>query len=124
MQVTQTKVLSLIDNNSIGIRYVDSTLNNGGGNQHIIIIIDKTEDNLLQFHRLHLPMPDSNPAIRNTTENHRFEFREIGYTIIDQKNLPIAAHFKINGIGNHLFTERMHFRLYRIAVGRRSRNHT
>ena len=118
MQIAQSEVLCLVDNNRVRIRYIDSTLDNSGCNQYIVVIIDKAENDLFQFRRLHLSVSDGYPAIRNVTKNHCFQFRKIGYTVVYQKNLPITTHLKVNGISYHLFTERMYLRLYRITVGR------
>ena len=72
MQVAQSEILCLIDDNGIGIRNINAALYNCSGYQHIIIIIDKAENNLFQFGRLHLSMPDGYTAIRNMPFNHRF----------------------------------------------------
>ena len=49
VQVAQTEILCLVDDDGIGVRYVDTALDNGGGEQNVIIIVDKIENNLLQF---------------------------------------------------------------------------
>ena len=120
MQVTQSKVLRLIDNNRIGIRDINSTLNNGSGKQYIVIIIHKTEDNLFQLFGLHLSMTDTNTAIRNVTHDHCFQFCQVLYAIIHKEHLTVTAHFKVNRFGNDFFVKRMHLGLNRITVGRRS----
>ena len=54
VQVAQTEVLRPIDDNRIGIGDVYTALDNGGGHQHVVIVIHKTENNLLQFFWWHL----------------------------------------------------------------------
>ena len=123
MKITQTKILRLVYDDGIGIRDVNSTLDNRSGKQHIIVIIYKVEDNLLQIGRLHLPVSDSDAAIRNMPLYHSFQLRQIRYTVVYKKHLPVAAHFEVNSIGYDLFIKSMQFRLYGITVGRRGRYH-
>ena len=42
VQVAQTEILCLVDDDGIGVRYVDTALDNGGGEQNVIIIVDKS----------------------------------------------------------------------------------
>lgn len=49
MQIAQSEVLCLVDNNRVRIRYIDSTLDNSGCNQYIVVIIDKAENDLFRF---------------------------------------------------------------------------
>ena len=122
MQVAQTKILRLIDNDGVGIRDVNSTLNNRRGQQYIIIVIDKVEDNLFQLFRLHLSVPDTYPAIRYIPQNHRLQFHQILNAVVHKENLPVAAHFKIDSFGYNFLIECMYFRLNRVTVGRRCLN--
>ena len=59
VQVTEAEVLRLVDDNGIGIGYVDATFDDGSGKQHVVIVIDEIKDYLLQFGRLHLSVSDT-----------------------------------------------------------------
>ena len=122
MQVAQTEILCLVDDDGIGVRYVDTALDNGGGEQNVIIIVDKIENNLLQFGRFHLSVTDTDTAIGNVALYHRFQFRKIGDTVVYKEHLSVAAHFEVNGISDNLITESMHLRLNGVTVGRRRLN--
>ena len=124
MKIAQAEILRLIDYNRICIRDINTALNNGSRQKDIIIIIDKIQNNLFQLRRLHLSVTDSHTAIRNVTLNHRFQFRQISYPVIDKKHLAVTAHFKINRIRNHLLIKGMHLCLDRITVRRRRRDNT
>src|SRR5690606_28151150 len=43
VQIRQSEIVSIIDKNSVSIRYVQPAFDNRGGNQHIIFPIDKIE---------------------------------------------------------------------------------
>ena len=120
VEVTQSEVLGLVDDNGIGIGDINTTFYDGGGKQHIVIIIDEIQYDLLQFGRFHLAMTDGNTAVGNMTLDHHFEFHKIGNTIIHEEYLSVAAHFEVDGIGYDFFIESMYFRLNGITVGRRS----
>ena len=123
MEITQAEVLRLIDNDGICIRNIDTTFDDCGCQEHVIVIVDKIQNNFLQFCRLHLSVSDCYTAIRNMALDHCFQFRQVRNPVIDEKDLPVAAHLKIDGIRYHFFIKSMHFGLNRIAVRRRSGNH-
>ena len=122
VQVTEAEVLRLVDDNGIGIGYVDATFDDGSGKQHVVIVIDEIKDYLLQFGRFHLSVTDTDTAIGNVALYHRFQFRKIGDTVVYKEHLSVAAHFEVNGISDNLITESMHLRLNGVTVGRRRLN--
>ena len=124
MEITQSKVLRLIDNDSVGIRNINTTFDDCSCQEYIIVVVDKIQNNLLQLCRFHLSMSNRYTAIRDMTFDHRFQFRQVRNPVIDKEDLTVAAHLKIDGIRYHFFIKSMHFGLNRIAVGWRSRNHT
>ena len=64
-------------------------------------------------------MPDTYPTIRYIPQNHRLQLHQILNAVVHKENLPVAAHFKIDGFGYNFFIECMHFCLNRVTVGRR-----
>ena len=124
MEITQSKILRLIDNDSVGIRNINTTFDDCSCQEYIIVVVDKIQNNLLQLCRFHLSMSNRYTAIRDMTFDHRFQFRQVRNPVIDKEDLTVAAHLKIDGIRYHFFIKSMHFGLNRIAVGWRSRNHT
>ena len=94
-------MMRIIDNNRIGIRNINTIFHNGRRKQHIIVIVDKTHDNLFQLLRLHLTMSDGNSAIRYMLLYQKFYLLKFGNPIIDKIHLSITTHFKIDGISNH-----------------------
>lgn len=119
VQVTEAEVLRLVDDNGIGIGYVDATFDDGSGKQHVVIVIDEIKDYLLQFGRLHLSVSDTDTAVGNVPLYHGLQLKQIGNTVIHEEYLPVTAHLKIDGVGNDFLVEGVHFRLDGIAVRRR-----
>ena len=117
MQITQAKILRLVDDNRIGIRYVNATLYNSGCQQHVIVIVHKVENNLFQLFRLHLSMANAYTAIGYVPLDHGFQLYQILYTVIDKEHLSVTAHFKINRFRYDIFIKGMHLCLNRITVG-------
>ena len=122
VQVTQTKVLRLIDDDCIHVRYIDAAFNDRGCYQHIIIVIDEVQNHFLQFLRFHLSMPYTDAGIGHQAMNHFLQFAQILDAVVHHKHLSVAAHLKADGIGNNILIKDMHLRLDGIAVGRRSLN--
>ena len=75
MEVTQAEVLRLINNDGICIRNIDTTFDDCGCQEHVIVIVDKIQNNLFQFCRLHLPVSDCYTTIRDMALYHCFQFR-------------------------------------------------
>ena len=119
VQVTEAEVLRLVDDNGIGIGYVDATFDDGSGKQHVVIVIDEIKDYLLQFGRLHLSVSDTDTAVGNVPLYHGLQLKQIGNTVIHEEYLPVTAHLEIDGVGNDFLVEGVHFRLDGIAVRRR-----
>ena len=72
MQVTQPKVLCLVDDDGVGVRYVNATLDDGRSQQHIIVVVYKSQDDTFQFSRFHLSMTNADTAIGYLSLDERF----------------------------------------------------
>ena len=108
--------MSRIDNDGVGIRDIDTILDDGSREQHVVVVVGEIEDDLLEFLRFHLSMSDSHTGIRDIFMDHLRDVREIADTIIDKVNLPIARHLEVDGIGDDLGAEGVNLRLDGIAV--------
>ena len=83
-------------------------------------MIDKAHDNLLQLFRLHLPVTDGYAAIGYVFPDDIGNMVQSLDVIVDKEDLTVARHLKVDGISNDFAAELCQFRLYGIAVGRRS----
>jgi len=113
-------LLGIIDDDCVDIRHINSIFNDACGNQYIIFIVGKTEDDFLQFGRFHLTMADSDASIRHFAMDKRLYFINILNAVIDKEYLSIATHLKINGFADDIRIKALDFCLHRIAVRRRS----
>ena len=64
-------------------------------------------------------MADADAAVGDVALDECLQLRQVGDAVVDEEHLPVAAHLEVDGVGNDLFVERVHLRLYGIAVGRR-----
>src|SRR5690625_6252994 len=100
MKISQSKILSIIDKHSIGIRNVQSAFNNGCRDQHIKFTINKTQHQLFEFFSVHLTMSHSNSGIRNQSLNHSCYFFYIFNSVMNKKYLPPSLDFISNSISD------------------------
>ena len=100
VKVAQTEVLRPVDDNRIGIGDVYTALDNGGGHQHVVIVIHKTENNLLQFFWWHLPVPHTYAGIRHMLVQQCLQIVKTGNTVVHDEHLPVAAHLEIDRLGD------------------------
>ena len=77
VEVRKSKVMGIVNNNGVGIRNVDTALDDGGGEKHIVIVIHEIEDNLLQLFGLHLPVTDAHTAIGDVALDECFQLQEV-----------------------------------------------
>lgn len=85
MQIGQSELLCIINDDRICIRYVDATLHNARGDQYIVFVIDEIQNDLFQLLRFHLPVTDSDTGIRHLTFDKCFHFINILDAIVDEK---------------------------------------
>ena len=124
MEVAETEVMRSADDDGIGIGDIKAALDDGGGDEHVIVISGKVHHHVLQVLGVHLSVPHSDTRIRNILSDQFLQFGQSRDTVVDDKHLPVATHLKVDGLGNHLRRESMHFSLNGIAIRRRCLNHT
>ena len=113
-----------IDDNGVGIRYVDTVLYDSSREQHIIVVIREVENNLFQLLRLHLSMTYCNTGIGNVLLYDLGYVFKIGNSIVDKINLTITGHLEVYSLRQNLGRESMYLGLYGITVRRRSLDNT
>ena len=120
MEVAESEAMSSIDDNGIGIGDIQSALHDGGGEEHIIVIVGKIEHHLLQLVTWHSAMSYSHTGIGDTTMNEGFQFGKLTDAWGHEEHLSSAAHLKPYGFGYHFRAEGIDLSLYGAAIGRRS----
>ena len=76
-----------MDKYGIGIRDIQSALNDSCCHQNIIISIDKGKHHFFQLFAFHLTMSDSYFCIGNQSLNHPCYFLDILYPIVYEEHL-------------------------------------
>ena len=106
-----------INDNGVGVTDVDTILHDGGGDEYVVIVVGKAQNDFLQFGGGHLPVTDSHAGIGHIFLNQFFEILKRRDTVSNDVSLSVPTHFKIDGIGNDFVTEGVYLCLYRAAVG-------
>ena len=122
MQVGQSELLCIIDDDRVCIRHVDAALHNARGDQYVVFVIDKVQNDLFQLVRLHLPVADGDTGIRHFAFDKRLHFINILDAVVDEENLPVTAHLEVDGFADDVRVKTFHLRLHRVAIGRGSRD--
>ena len=108
-----------VDDDGVGIGYVNTILYDGCREQHVIVVVLEIEDNLLQFLRLHLSVAYGNTCVRHVLMYQLADALQVVDARIDEIHLTVARHLEVYGVCNNLSTKGMYLRLDGIAVGRR-----
>ena len=117
MEVGQTKLLCSNNDDSVGIRDIETRLNDSCRDEHIVVVIGKAQHDVLELLRRHLSVSDGNAGIRNALVQHVGQFRQSTYAIAHKEHLSVATHLEVHGFGYHFGGEHVQFRLDGIAVG-------
>ena len=120
VQVAQSEVVCIVDDNGIGVRNIDTVLHDGSREQYVVVEVDEPHHHLLQLLGFHLSMTDGHACIRHIFPDHQSQFRQVTDPVVHEEHLSVSAHLELDGIGNHLFVEGMHLGIDGIAVRRRS----
>ena len=102
MEVGESEVMGTIDDDGVGIGDIDTVLNDGGGEQHVVIVVGEVEDDLFEFLGLHLSMTNGNTGIGDVLMDHIGYLLQLTDAVVNEIDLTIARHLKVDGIGNDL----------------------
>ncbi len=122
MQVAQSKVLCINDDDGIDVGHINPRLDDGGGNQQILLMIHKVCNHALQFFRIHLTMAHSNAYAGDLPLYQCLQLINILNTVVHDKDLSVAAYLKVYRIADDLHIKGMYLRLHRITVRGRGAN--
>ena len=118
MQIRQSKIIGIIDKNSVGIWYIQTRFYNRSCHQNIKFAVHKSQHQLFEFFAFHLSVADSNASIWHQPLNHSGHFLDVFYSIINKKSLSVSLNFIRNRIPNQLFGKTNHIGFDRISVWR------
>ena len=115
-------MMSIVDDNCVHIGNIQSRLDDGGCNQHIIFPFDEIIHHLLKFVPLHLTVGNSHFYPWNHALNHYRNIHDIQHSGCHKKDLATPRNLKCNGFLDHFLAKGVDFGLHRIAVWRRGIN--
>src|SRR4029078_3520985 len=116
MQVAQTKLMRIVDNDGVHIGYINTAFDNVCTNKHIIFLIDEIKNSFFKVMAFHLPVSIPNAEIGTKTLDKICYLSQAADTIEYKKDLPSSFRFKINGITDKVFIVHLHFRLYWLTI--------
>ena len=119
VQVGESEVVGSVDDDGVGVGYVDAVLDDGRRQQHVVVVVGKVEDNLLQFLGLHLTVSHRYACVRHVLIDNLLDALQVVDARIDEVHLTIARQLEVDGVGNDFGAEGVNLRLDGVAVGRR-----
>ena len=122
VQVAQTEVLGVVDDDRIGVGDVDAVLDDGRRHQHVELPVDEVHDEFFQLLGGHLAVPDGHAGLRAETRDQPLEGRQILDAVVDEIDLAAACEFGPDGVADDLLRENVRLGEDRLAVGRRGRD--
>ncbi len=117
MQVRKTEMVGAVDDDRVGIGDVDTILHNRRREQHVVVVVDKVGDDLLQLFGRHLSMTDDHTTVGHILMYEVCNLLKIGDAVVDKEHLTVATHLEVDGIGNDFVTEGTQLGMDGIAVG-------
>ena len=70
VQLAQAESLGIVDHDGVHVGHVNAALDDSGGDEHIVVVIGKVENDLLQFFAVHASVSHTHSGIRNMLVDH------------------------------------------------------
>ena len=110
-------MLCLVYYYGVHVGNVYAVLHNGGCYEHIVVVVYKGIEYLLQLGGFHLSVAYAYAGIGHGAFYHPFQFIHIGYAVVYEEHLPVTAQLKVYGLLYHIGIEGLNFGVYGVAVG-------
>ncbi len=120
MQLAETEVLGIVDDDGVDIGHVDTTLYDGCGEEHIVVVVGEVDNRLLKFLGGHLAVGHDGAGVGHKAMNHLLKLVEPLDAVVDEEYLAAARHLEVNGLAHGIVAHDAHVGENRISVGRRS----
>src|SRR5690554_1649069 len=120
VQVAQTEVVGVVDEDGVGVGDVYSGFDDCRGYQHIEIPFDEVGHHLFEFRPFQTPVTYPHASIRHQALDHPRHFMDVFDLVVDEKHLSTSIDLVRDGVADHVFPESVQFGTNGVAVGRRS----
>ena len=91
MKIAQTEVLRVVDYYSVAVGNVDSTLNDGGAEQHVIFMLHKVEHGAFNLLSTHFSVGNDHTCCRHTADDEMLYVVKILDIVVDEKHLSATV---------------------------------
>src|SRR5579875_3920101 len=100
IELGQAERIGAVDDDGIHVRDVDARLDDGGADEHIVLVLDEGEHNLLQLALVHLAVPDDDPRLRHDLLQLSNDLLNAAHPVVDVVDLSSPADLAQNGFTN------------------------
>ena len=113
----EREVLGVVDDHCVGVHDVKARLDDGGGDQHIGLVVDEVGHYALQLGALHLAVADGDARLRHEPLDEAGQFLDVLNLVVHDEHLSAPVELALHGLAQNLLVEDVHFRLDGLAVG-------
>ena len=117
VEVAESEAVRPADDDGVGVGDVESALDDGGGDEHVVVVGGEVRHHLLQVGGRHLAVSDGHAGVGYVLAHDLFQVREGADAVTHDEGLSAAAHFELHGLGDDFCREGVHLGLYGVAVG-------
>ena len=97
VEVAQAKAIGAINDDGVGIGDIDAALNDGGGQQHVDLAIDKAGHHLLQFIALHLAVTHQDPRLGQKGVELLLHRVNRAHAVVQKEHLTSTPQLTLDG---------------------------
>ena len=124
MQVRQTVLVGGVDNHRVHIRNIHARLDDGGGEEDVVVVVDEVFQPFLHLLARHLSVRRDDTRLGAERAYLALDTRQHLDTVIHDEYLSVALHFQRDGFFDDVLVGlRDEFGLHGVAVLRRRGHH-
>ena len=96
MEVRESEAVGVVDDDGVGVGDVDAVLHDGRGEEHVVIIIHKADEDFLKLFRIHLTVTDGHSCVRDILMDERGYLGKVGYAVVHEVDLSVTRHLALH----------------------------
>ena len=119
VQLAQTVVLGVVDNEGVRVRNIQAGLHNGGADQHVKAALPEVHNNLLQARFTHAAVGGGDARLRHELADFRGNIIDISHAVVHEEHLSFTHELAANCGSNLAVGSRSHESQHGVAFLRR-----
>ena len=119
IQLGQSEPVRVVDDDRVDIRYVETRLDDRGGNQHVDLPVDKINHDLLELFLLHLSVRKRHAGLGHELPDSVRDAVDVIHAVVHIVDLTSPRELADNGLPYHLLVIFHDVGLDRLALSRR-----